>query len=492
MKEQKFFKSCGLFFSNLGQALMLPTAALPIAGLMVGLGNENVLGHINPQVASFLFMAGLSLFENLPLIFALGVAVGFAKENHGAAALAALVGYLVFTSGLSVYNNALSASMMDFYGEVDKTRLLNTGVLGGIMMGTVAGFLYNRFKDITLPPVLAFFSGRRFIPIVTGLSALLLSAVFMLIWPPLQNGLNSFGGWIIRSGGVGLFFYGFFNRMLLPLGLHHVLNTMVWFQFGEFTTADGVQVYGDLWRFFAGDPTAGGFMAGYFPVMMFGLPAACLAMIIQAKPARRAATAGLLLSAAFTAFLTGITEPIEFSFMFLAFPLYVIHAILTGLSLVVMHLFHVLIGFGFSAGLIDYLVSFGLSTKPLLLFPIGAVYAVLYFVVFWFAIKFWNLKTPGREEVAIPTLADSLHKTSEKAQGFVTALGGKENIVTITACATRLRLEVKDSELINEPMLTALGSKGVIKKANSAAVQVIIGPAVDLLLDQIKEAMNNA
>lgn len=489
MKNKTIPQSFGLFFSNLGQALMLPTAALPIAGLMVGLGNENVLGQISPSVASFLFMAGLSLFENLPLIFALGVAVGFAKENHGAAALAALVGYLVFTSGLSVYNSALSASLMEQYGEVDRTRLLNTGVLGGIMMGAVAGALYNRFKDITLPPVLAFFSGRRFIPIVTGLSALLLSALFMLIWPPMQAALNAFGGWIIRSGGVGLFFYGFFNRMLIPLGLHHVLNTMVWFQFGDFVTPDGSVVSGDLWRFFAGDPTAGGFMAGYFPVMMFGLPAACLAMIMQAKPAKRAATAGLLLSAALTAFLTGITEPIEFSFMFLAFPLYVIHAILTGLSLVIMHTFNVLIGFGFSAGLIDYLVSFGLSTNPLLLFPIGLVYAVVYFVVFSFAIKFWNLKTPGREDQPTTEINTTPFKASDKAAGFVQALGGKDNIVTITACATRLRLEVKDSSLLNEPMLTSLGSRGVIKKADSSAVQVIIGPEVDLLLDQIKAAM---
>lgn len=479
---EKLKQSCatiGKFLVRLGKALMLPIAVLPIAGLLLRLGQPDLLN------IAFISQAGGAVFTNLPIIFAIGVAVGFAEENHGAAALAAFVGYVILTATLKTLDPSI-----------------NMDILGGIITGAVAGCLYNKYKNIALPPYLAFFGGKRFVPIVTGAVCLLLACVFYFVWPPIGHGISAFGNWTISSGSIGLFFYGLANRLLIPLGLHHILNNLVWFQFGDFATVqNGVStlVHGDLTRFFAGDPTAGTFMAGFFPVMMFGLPAACLAMIKAADTARKKATAGLLLSMALTSFLTGITEPIEFSFMFLAFPLYVLHAVLTGLSLVIMNLLQVKLGFTFSAGLFDYLLSYGLGTNGWRLLPVGLVYGVLYYFVFYYAITKWNLLTPGRETVVTsqtepaqePESTPAIQQPQTNAplsrgEKYIQALGGRDNILSLDACATRLRLEVKDSAKVDANTLKQLGARGVVN-GGSGIVQVVIGPAADLLSDEIKK-----
>ncbi len=492
------FAPLGRGLVKLGKALMLPIAVLPIAGLLLRLGQPDLLN------IAFMAAAGQAVFTNLPVIFALGVAIGFADENHGAAALAAFVGYVILTASLGVLDD-----------DIDM------GVLGGIIVGVTAGLLYNKYKSIKLPSYLAFFGGRRFVPIVTGAACLLIAAAAYFVWPPIARVIGAFGDWTITSGNIGLFFYGIANRLLIPLGLHHILNNLVWFQFGSFEVVkEGVVtiVQGDLSRFFAGDPMAGPFMAGFFPIMMFGLPAACLAMIATAKTARKKAISGLLLSMALTSFLTGITEPIEFSFMFLAFPLYVLHSLLTGLSLVIMNILEIKLGFTFSAGLFDYLLSYGLGKNGLYLIPVGIVYALLYYFLFKWAIVKFNLTTPGREpeetdqEAAPPTPAVqaapqaaaagpvaaasteapkteiSVPAADDQSRGanYLRGLGGKDNIKTIDACATRLRLEVVNADAVDTPALKALGARGVVKAAGGA-VQVIIGPEADLISDEIKK-----
>ena len=469
----------GSFFVKLGKSLMLPIAVLPIAGLLLRLGQPDLLN------IAFMSAAGQAVFNNLSIIFALGVAVGFAKESHGAAAISAFVGYIVLT-----------ATLKEFDENIDM------GVFGGIIIGVLAGGLYNKYKDIKLPSYLAFFGGRRFVPIVTGFSALLLAVVFSFIWPPIQGVIKGFGNWIIGSDNIGLFAYGTANRMLIPLGLHHILNTLVWFQFGDYQIIEGgLQVikHGDLTRFFAGDPTAGAFMAGFFPIMMFGLPAAAAAMIVEAYKANRKAASGILLSLALTSFLTGITEPIEFAFMFLAFPLYVLHALLTGLSMVIMNVLDVKLGFTFSAGLIDYLLNYGISTNPLILIPVGLAYSVVYFFLFRFVIRKWNLATPGREEKkeedASKAEAAPAEETSkaepapsegtQRARLYLEGLGGAGNIKVLGACATRLRVDINDNSLVKEDILKQAGARGVLNKM-SGHVQVIIGPEADIISDEIK------
>ncbi|MDR0953729.1 MAG: N-acetylglucosamine-specific PTS transporter subunit IIBC [Elusimicrobiota bacterium] len=476
----------GAALVKLGKSLMLPIAVLPIAGLLLRLGQPDMLNIL------FVAEAGNAIFNNLPVIFALGVAMGFAEEAHGAAVLSAFVGYLVMTAGMRVFNADL-----------------NMGVFGGIIMGITAGLLYNKYKNISLPAYVAFFGGRRFVPIITGLVAIIYAVIFSYIWPPLQSAISGLGNWIIDSGEIGLFSWGVANRLLLPLGLHHILNNLVYFQFGDYTVVEaGVNVVknGDLWRFFAGDPTAGSFMAGFFPVMMFGLPAACLAMVLEAYKENRKAVAGILLSAALTSFLTGITEPIEFSFMFLAFPLYVLHAILTGISMVVMSVLDIKLGYTFSAGLFDYLLNFGISTHALRLIPVGLVYGVIYFFVFRFAIRKWNLKTPGREskteidiEPAGPLKVESTYDAepqptnnqnatdTNRACAYLAGLGGAENIKTFGACTTRLRLEVHDSDKVDAAALKAAGASGVINAKGN--VQVVVGTQADMIADEIRAEM---
>ncbi|WP_199154011.1 N-acetylglucosamine-specific PTS transporter subunit IIBC [Chromobacterium sp. ASV23] len=448
---------------QLGRALMLPIAVLPVAGLLLRLGQPDLLD------IKFMAQAGDAIFSNLALIFAIGVAVGFAKDGNGTSGLAGAIGFLVLTAVLKVIDEKI-----------------NMGVLSGILSGLVAGYLYNRYKDIKLPSYLAFFGGKRFVPIVTGFGMLVLGAVLGYVWPPVQNGIDAVGKWLIATGEVGVFFFGVFNRILIVTGLHHILNNIVWFQVGDFTTAAGKVVHGDLTRFFAGDKTAGMFMSGMFPVMMFGLPAACLAMYRTAKPENKAAVGGLLFSMALTAMLTGVTEPVEFAFMFLAPVLYGIHAVLTGLSMAIMQTLGVKLGFGFSAGLFDYVINYGIATKPLLLLPVGAVYFAVYYALFVFFIKKFDLKTPGREDVAV-ALAEVAAGTG-RARAFIDALGGAANLKSVDACTTRLRLQVASNEQVNEAALKALGSRGLIKPA-AGSVQVVLGPEADLIADEIRNAL---
>ncbi|MGD7063086.1 N-acetylglucosamine-specific PTS transporter subunit IIBC [Bacillus altitudinis] len=448
------------FFQKLGKSFMLPIAVLPAAGIILAIGREDVFN------IPFIHAAGNAIFANLALIFAMGVAIGISKDGNGAAALSGAISYFILSAGTTSINSTN-----------------NMGVLGGILCGLLAGYVYNKFKDTKLPEYLGFFSGRRLVPIMTALFTILLAAVFGYVWPPIQSVINDLGEWILSLGATGAGLFGFFNRLLIPLGLHHVLNNLFWFQFGEFSGATG-----DLARFFKGDPSAGVFMTGFFPVMMFGLPAACLAMVVTAKPEKRKATAGLMIGMALTSFITGITEPIEFSFMFLSPLLYGVHAILTGLSLFIVNTLGIHSGFAFSAGAIDYVLSFGIAQKPILLLVVGVIYGVIYFVVFYFLIKLLKLKTPGREDDDIEDIPGGDTHTAG-ASMLVEGLGGKDNITTIDHCATRLRLTVEDTNLLNEGTLKKAGAKGVLTSGETS-VQIIIGTNVEFVADDLRKEVD--
>ena len=381
-----------------GRSLMLPIAALPVAGLMLRLGSADLLGADGLNwgpVAAVIGAAGSALFDNLPLLFALGVAIGMARRSDGSTALAAVVGYLTYKS----VGDAMSPYILGAAPEGQEQELINFGVLGGILVGLLAGWLWQRYHRIKLPDYLAFFGGRRFVPIVTAFAALALSVLMSFIYPAFDAGLTAVGEWVSQNTVVGGFVYGTLNRLLIPLGLHHILNSVPWFVLGSFQPpAGGEVVHGDIARFLSGDPTAGAFMTGFFPIMMFALPAAALAIAHEARPTARKATLGLMVSVALTAFLTGVTEPLEFSFMFVAWPLYVLHALLTGSSLAITNALGLRDGFSFSAGLFDFILNYRIAEQPLVLIVVGIVYAVIYYVLFRFAIRRWNLRTPGRED----------------------------------------------------------------------------------------------
>ena len=447
---------------SIGKALMLPIAVLPAAALLLRLGAPDVFN------IPFITKAGGAVFDNLALIFAIGIAVGLARENNGAAGLAGAIGYLVLTSGLKA---------------IDKD--LNMSVLAGIISGIEAGVLYNRFHGVRLPEFLGFFSGRRFVLIVTAFVSIILAGIFGVIWGPCQAVIHDVGEWIIGAGVVGTFVYGVLNRLLIPFGLHHILNSFIWFVFGEYTTPAGVVATGDLNRFFAGDPHAGMFMAGFFVMMMFGMPAVALAMYRAAKPENRPKIAGALASVAFTAFLTGITEPIEFMFMFIAPGLEAVQAVLTGRARAGTYSRGGLRGFGFSAGLIDYVLNWGLATKPAMIIPIGLVFFVIYYVIFSWAIRHFDLPTVGRAD---DDTAEEEEHVSIEESGYIHALvenlGGAANLLEISSCITRLRLKVRDSSAIDEAELKKLGARGVIAKGQ--AVQVIIGTEAEHVADEMK------
>lgn len=463
MARNKFMSG----LQKLGKSLMTPIAVLPAAGLLLRLGAADVLNW------PWMTKAGGAIFDNLPLIFAVGIAVGFADENNGVAGIAAAVGYFVL-------NNVATAINAD----------INMGVLSGIIIGIMAGNLYNRYRGIKLPDFLGFFGGRRFVPIVTSFFSLLLGIIFGFIWPPIQNGINAIGNALTGSGAIGTFFYGLLNRALIPFGLHHVINTLIWFQFGNFTNAAGKIITGDLNRFFAGDPAAGYFMAGFFPIMMFGLPAACLAMITTAKKQNKKAVTGMLLGIAFTSFLTGITEPIEFSFMFLAPGLYLVHALLTGVSLAVCTVLGIRSGFSFSAGAIDYVLSYGIASKPLLLLLIGLVFGVVYYFIFVLIIRKFDLPTPGRldEEESFALAGLSGKELNIKAAEILEAIGGRTNVDSLDACVTRIRLTAIDGSKIDEDRLRKIGATGVMKMG-SDNFQIVVGTVADPLATRIRDLM---
>ncbi|TCP71006.1 N-acetylglucosamine-specific PTS transporter subunit IIBC [Sphingomonas sp. PP-CE-1G-424] len=467
----------------LGRALMLPIAVLPVAGLLLRLGQPDMLD------IAVLSAAGDAIFSHLGLLFAIGVATGFARDGNGAACLAGVVCYLVTTQGAQALMTVPADALKGFTGDTialataawKAKAIARLDVPIGILSGLIGGSFYNRFSAIALPEYLAFFGGRRFVPIVSGVAGLVLGIIVGLGFGALSTGIDGLSYGISGAGGFGLFAFGLLNRLLLVTGLHHLLNNIVWFVAGDYHGTTG-----DLRRFFAGDPNAGAFMAGFFPVMMFGLPAACLAMYHSALPERRKAVGGMLLSLALTSALTGVTEPIEFSFMFLAPVLYAIHAVLTGLSMALMNALGVKLGFGFSAGLFDYVLNYGKATKPLLLLPVGLAYAAIYYVLFRTVIKRLDLPTPGRERDA-PVAAATVAK-SERGAAFAEALGGAANLTSVGACTTRLRLIVVDQGAVDEARLKALGARGLIRPSDKA-LQIVLGPIADSVAVEIRDAI---
>jgi len=469
---------------RVGGALMLPIAVLPIASLLLRLGQPDLLNL--PSMAS----AGSAIFSNLGLLFAVGVAVGLARENHGAAGLASVVAYLVATQGAEVLIAVpptelagLGKRAADLAADAYKAHeLAKLSVPVGLLSGLMTGWLYNRFYNITLPSYLSFFGGRRFVPILAGLGGLVLALAFGTQWEYLEAGMAGLSHAVLHAGAAGLFVYGVLNRILIVTGLHHIINNIAWFLLGEYHGKTG-----DLYRFFEGDPSAGVFMAGFFPVMMFGLPGACLAMYHTALPEQRRVAGGLLGSIALTSFLTGVTEPVEFSFMFLAPALFAVHALLTGLAFVVMNALHVHLGFGFSAGIFDYVINYNKATHPLLLLPVGAAYFALYYFLFRVVIVRFDLKTPGRdpgEAVAIPAATAAGARAAE----WIKALGGAANLQRVDACTTRLRLQIDRQDAIDAAQLKALGARGIVRPG-AQSLQVVVGTMADQLAGEIRAAL---
>jgi PTS system N-acetylglucosamine-specific IIC component len=433
--------------------------------------------------------AGDAIFAHLGLLFAVGVATGFARDGNGAAALAGVVCFLVIGQGLRIFIHVPPEALKDVTGDAvamasnayKQAAAAKLEVPIGILSGLIGGKFYNRFSGVALPEYLAFFAGRRFVPIAAGVAGLAIAALLGLSYEYISAGMDSASRAIVEAGGIGLFAYGVLNRLLLVTGLHHIINNIAWFVVGDFGGTTG-----DLRRFFAGDPSAGAFMSGFFPVMMFGLPAACLAMYHEARSDRQKAVGGLLFSLALTSFLTGVTEPIEFTFMFLAPVLYAIHAVLTGISMALMDALNVHLGFGFSAGLFDYVLNYGKATNPLLLLPVGAGYALVYYTLFRVVIRKLDLKTPGREaDLAVAKQREG--PALPRGQAFVAALGGAANLTSVEACTTRLRLMVADQSRIDEAALAALGARGVLKPSDKA-VQVVLGPIADAVAMEMRAA----
>ena len=461
------------FFQRLGRALQLPIAVLPVAALLLRVGQPDLLN------VPFIAQAGGAIFDNLALIFAIGVASSWSKDNAGSAALAGAVGYFVMTKAMVTINPEI-----------------NMGVLAGIITGLVAGAVYNRWAGIKLPDFLSFFGGKRFVPIATGFFCLILAAIFGYVWPPVQHAIHSGGEWIVSAGALGSGIFGFINRLLIPTGLHQVLNTIAWFQIGEFTNAAGAVFHGDINRFYAGDGTAGMFMSGFFPIMMFGLPGAALAMYLAAPKARRPMVGGMLLSVAITAFLTGVTEPLEFLFMFLAPLLYLLHAVLTGISLFIATALGIHAGFSFSAGAIDYVLMYSLpaaSKNVWMLLVMGVVFFFVYFLLFSAVIRMFNLKTPGREDKAADVVTEEANSNTEEgltqlATSYIAAVGGTDNLKAIDACITRLRLTVGDSAKVNDAACKRLGASGVVK-LNKQTIQVIVGAKAESIGDEMKKVV---
>ncbi|GAA4821731.1 PTS transporter subunit EIIC [Streptomyces ziwulingensis] len=392
-------RGSGVFqgLQKVGRSLQLPIAVLPAAGIMVRLGQDDIFGKDGlgwDRVAAVFNNAGSALTGSLPILFCIGVAIGFAKKSDGSTALAAVVGFLVYSKVLQAFPVTEAVVKK---GEDVAATYNDPGVLGGIIMGLLAAVLWQRFHRTRLVDWLGFFNGRRLVPIIMAFVGIVVGVFFGLVWEPIGTGISNFGEWMTGLGSGGAALFGAVNRGLIPIGMHQFVNTVAWFQLGDFTNSAGDVVHGDITRFLAGDPSAGLFQSGFFPIMMFGLPAAAIAIAHCARPERRKAVMGMMVSLALTSFVTGVTEPIEFSFMFIAPVLYVLHAVLTAVSMALTWGLGVHAGFNFSAGAIDYALNWHLATKPWLIIPIGLVFAVIYYVTFRFAIIKFDLKTPGRE-----------------------------------------------------------------------------------------------
>lgn len=478
------------YLQKLGKSLMLPVACLPAAGILMGIGYwispavMSGIGTPNP-IAFFLVKAGGALIDNMAILFAIGVAIGMADEHDGTAALAGIVAWLMIQQILSP--NVVATLKGIDVGEVNAAfgKINNQAI--GILSGLIGATCYNKFRNTKLPDALAFFSGKRSVAIVTALVSLVTCLILFFIWPVVYSALVSFGVSIIGLGPIGAGIYGFFNRLLIPLGLHHALNSVFWFDvagindlFKFWGTVDGA-VYGQT----------GMYMSGFFPVMMFGLPAAALAMYHTAKPGKKKNAYGLLFAAALCSFFTGVTEPLEFAFMFLAPGLYLIHAVLTGISMAVVAMLPIRSGYWFSAGFVDWLLSMKapMAENPLLMIPVGLVVGVIYYVVFRFAIVKFKLKTPGREdddEIDESAVKLSNNDFTAVAKIVLEGIGGKENVTSIDNCITRLRLEIKDYTKVDDKKIKSAGVAGVIRPSKTT-VQVIVGTQVQFVADEFKK-----
>ncbi|HEK2727200.1 TPA: PTS glucose transporter subunit IIBC [Proteus mirabilis] len=471
------FKNLFVVLQKIGKSLMLPVSVLPIAGILLGVGSAG-LSWIPVSVSQVMAEAGGSVFSNMPLIFAIGVALGF-TNNDGVSALASVVAYGIMSKTMLVVAPWVLGLSPD---SVEIQRLTDTGVLGGIIAGIIAASMFNRFYRIKLPEYLGFFAGKRFVPIISGLIAIFVGILLSFIWPPIGTAIQRFSEWAAyQNPAVAFGIYGVVERALVPFGLHHIWNVPFQMQVGEYVNSAGQVFHGDIPRYMAGDPTAG-MLSGGFLFKMFGLPAAAIAIWHTARPENRVKVGGIMISAALTAFLTGITEPIEFSFMFVAPILYVIHAILAGLAFVICILLGMRDGTSFSHGLIDFIVLSGNSSK-LYLFPIiGILYAITYYSIFRFLIVKLNLKTPGRE------VEDKNAKQADKSamgQFLVAAFGGKDNISSLDACITRLRIGVKEIDKVDRDELKRLGAAGVV--VVGSGIQAIFGPKSDNLKTEMDE-----
>lgn len=491
---------------RIGKALMLPVAILPAAGLLLAIGTAiqgEALQHYLPfiqnggvqNVAKLMTAAGSIIFENLPMIFALGVAIGLAGGD-GVAAIAAFVGYIIMNKTMGDFLQVTPKNVTDpasGYASILGIPTLQTGVFGGIIIGALAAWCYNKFYNINLPSYLGFFAGKRFVPIMMATTSFILAFPMALIWPTIQTGLNAFSTGLLDSNtGVAVFLFGFTKRLLIPFGLHHIFHAPFWFEFGSWKNAAGEIIHGDQRIFIeqireGAHLTAGKFMQGEFPVMMFGLPAAALAIYHSAKPENKKVVAGLMGSAALTSFLTGITEPLEFSFLFVAPLLFFIHAVLDGLSFLTLYLLDVHLGYTFSGGFIDYVLLGVLPNKTQwwLVIPVGLVYAVIYYFVFRFLIVKLKYKTPGREDKQSQAVTAS---ATELPYAVLEAMGGKANIKHLDACITRLRVEVNDKSKVDVPGLKDLGASGVLEVGNN--MQAIFGPKSDQIKHEMQQIMN--
>ncbi|MEJ1922249.1 N-acetylglucosamine-specific PTS transporter subunit IIBC [Microbacterium sp. KHB019] len=469
------------FMQRLGRSIMLPVAVLPVAAILSGIGYWIKSAAGDNIVSAFLSAAGGALLDNMALLFAIGISLGMASKSDGTSALAGLVSWLTVTTLLKPETVMLLTGSGDV-NEVDPAFLKVQNVFVGIICGLIGAWCYDRFKDTKLPDALSFFSGKRSVAIVTAGVSLVLAIALFFIWPFVYGGLVMFGEWIVTLGPVGTGIYGFLNRLLIPVGLHHALNSVFWFD---------VAGINDLNNFLAGEGTygvTGQYMTGFFPVMMFGLPGAALAMYLTAKTKRKKIAYGILLSGAISSFFVGVTEPLEFAFMFLAPLLYLIHAIFMGISMAIAAILPVRMGFGFSGGFIDLVLGWAnpMAQNPWLIIVLGAFWFVIYFVVFYFVIKRFNLKTPGREDDDIDETTATTGASDDgylaTASRFLDALGGKQNITQLENCTTRLRLELADVDKVDAAALKRAGAAGTMK-SGGRAVQVVYGLNVQFVKD---------
>lgn len=472
------------YLQRLGRSLMLPVAVLPAAAILMGIGywiDPSGWGAGSP-VAAFLIKAGGSIIDNMAILFAVGVALGMAKEKDGSAALSGLVAYLVVTTVLSPGSVAMLqgvdvAEVNAAFGKIGNQFI-------GILSGIIASMMYNRFSHVKLPDALSFFSGKRLVPIMTSVAMLAVSLVLLFVWPVIFTGLVSFGKTISELGAIGAGLYGFFNRLLIPIGLHHALNSVFWFDVA------GINDIGNFWASKGEKGITGMYQAGFFPVMMFGLPAAALAMYHTAKTSKKKQVAALMMAAGVASFFTGVTEPLEFAFMFVAPVLYVVHAALTGLSLAIAASFHWTAGFGFSAGFVDFVLSLKIpiANQPFMLIVQGLVFAVIYYFLFRFIITKFNLMTPGREEDTDEEEntdgVTSGDKFAVMAAKIYEGLGGDDNVTSVDNCVTRLRIEVKNMDLVNKKKIKDTGVPG-INVVGPQSIQVIVGTQVQFVADEI-------